>query len=95
MLKRKAYERLTQWKTSWGASKALLVTGARQIGKSYLIRHFGRENFSSYFEVNLLTNKAALQALSVDKVHRALWGKKRGGLYQQGGPAIGGEACRG
>ena len=64
MLKRKAYERLTQWKTSWGAPKALLVTGARQIGKSYLIRHFVRENFSSYFEVNLLTNKAALQALS-------------------------------
>lgn len=77
MLKRKAYERLTQWKTSWGASKALLVTGARQIGKSYLIRHFGRENFSSYFEVNLLTNKAALQALSgaksaVDFINRVV-----------------------
>ena len=39
--------------------KALLVTGARQVGKTYSIRAFARENFRSFIEVNFLENPAA------------------------------------
>ncbi|MGN1143431.1 MAG: ATP-binding protein [Anaerovoracaceae bacterium] len=39
--------------------KALLVTGARQVGKTFSIRKFGRHNFRSFVEINFLENPAA------------------------------------
>ena len=33
--------------------KILLVNGARQIGKSYLIRYVGKKIFRNYVEINL------------------------------------------
>lgn len=39
--------------------KALLITGARQVGKTYIIREFGRQNFRSLVELNFLENTAA------------------------------------
>lgn len=38
--------------------KALLVTGARQIGKTFSIREFGKR-YSSFVEINFLENKTA------------------------------------
>ena len=46
MLRRKVTDRLLSWKNN--SNKALLVTGARQIGKSYAIREFGKSNYASY-----------------------------------------------
>ena len=34
-------------------NKILLVNGARQIGKSYIIRHIGRKLFTNYIEIDL------------------------------------------
>ena len=62
MLQRKVTKRLVKWKNE--SSKALLVTGARQIGKSYAIREFGKSSYSCYFEVNLLLDKTAKSALA-------------------------------
>lgn len=42
MLRRKVTDRLLSWKNN--SNKALLVTGARQIGKSYAIRALGKSN---------------------------------------------------
>ena len=39
--------------------KALLITGARQVGKTYIIREFGRQHFRSFVELNFLENTAA------------------------------------
>ncbi len=41
---------LQEWKTS-SHRKPLLLSGARQVGKTFLIREFGRE-FSDFFEIN-------------------------------------------
>ena len=38
-------------------NKILLVNGARQIGKSYLIRHVGKKLFRNYIEINLKEDK--------------------------------------
>ncbi len=35
-------------------NKVLVVDGARQIGKSYIIRYIGKKQFSKYVEINLL-----------------------------------------
>lgn len=42
---------LPKWKTSIDR-KPLLIRGARQVGKTYLIRSFGREHFQKTIEVN-------------------------------------------
>lgn len=39
--------------------KALLITGARQVGKTYSIREFGLQHFRSFIELNFLENIAA------------------------------------
>lgn len=55
MLKRKMYDLLRDWKTS-RKQECLLVKGARQIGKTFIIDRFGRENYRSYLYVNFISN---------------------------------------
>ena len=38
---------------------ALLVTGARQVGKTYSIRRFAERRFRSFIEINFIENVAA------------------------------------
>lgn len=40
-----------------GSDKILVVDGARQIGKSYIIREVGRRLFPNYIEINMETDK--------------------------------------
>ena len=40
-----------------GSDKILIVEGARQIGKSYIIRHIGKKLFPNYVEINLVEDK--------------------------------------
>lgn len=52
---------------SWKKNKthqALLVTGARQVGKTFLIRDFGRRHYANFVEINFLENTAARTALA-------------------------------
>ena len=51
MLKRKIYQTLLDWKNT-KRNECLLIKGARQVGKSFIIREFGRENYESFIELN-------------------------------------------
>lgn len=63
-MKRKITEAFHAWKADMGVPrKALLVTGARQIGKSYAIREFGQSEYDCYLEINLFDNTQARKAL--------------------------------
>lgn len=55
MLKRKFYDQLLKWKKH-KKNECLLVNGARQIGKTFIIDKFGKENYKSYIYLNLLKN---------------------------------------
>lgn len=57
MLKRKIDTYLTNYYAT--NRNALLITGARQIGKTYSIREFGR-TFKSFIEINFLENPDAV-----------------------------------
>ena len=50
MLKRKAEKKLDEWLKK---DDALLILGARQVGKSYLVREWGKAHFKSFIEINL------------------------------------------
>ncbi|MBM3699831.1 MAG: ATP-binding protein [Actinobacteria bacterium] len=52
MFNRNIETELKKWKTST-IRKPLLVRGARQVGKTSVIRKFGRENFGDVVEINL------------------------------------------
>ena len=58
MLRRKVYSRLLEWKNSadcsLGNKKCLVIKGARQVGKTYTIRAFGKAEYESYIEINFL-----------------------------------------
>ena len=55
MLKRKIYNTLLEWKKTHG-KECLLVKGARQIGKTFIIDQFGRNEYSSYLYLNFILN---------------------------------------
>ncbi len=58
MLYRKAYEKLVQWK-SMENKKALCIIGARQIGKTTLVRKFGLEHYEHFVEINFIIDERA------------------------------------
>lgn len=58
MLKRRAYERLSAWKKE-PVKKALCIVGARQIGKTTLIREFGKREYAHFVEINFVTDEKA------------------------------------
>jgi predicted AAA+ superfamily ATPase len=55
-MERKIYEDLLKWKKE-PARKPLLLYGNRQIGKTYTIEKFGKENFEEYLYFNLEKDK--------------------------------------
>ena len=47
MLKRKAYEKLLEWKQQQAGKTAILIEGARRVGKSTLAKEFGLNEYKS------------------------------------------------
>ena len=62
---RKAEQILKNWKEN-KKKRALLVTGARQIGKTYIIREFGKANYRHFAEINFITTPSAAEIFSGD-----------------------------
>jgi predicted AAA+ superfamily ATPase len=50
-MKRILYQKLLAWKTS-NYRKPLLLQGARQVGKTYLLKEFGRGEFKQVHYIN-------------------------------------------
>lgn len=62
VLKRKVYEKLLDWKKECDGTKAILVEGARRIGKSTICEEFGKREYKSTLVIDL--------ALATDEVKR-------------------------
>lgn len=60
-IKRKIYEKLIDWKTSANGTKALLIEGARRIGKSTVAEELGKNEYKSYIMIDF--NKASKKVL--------------------------------
>lgn len=52
IFKRKLYDRMLQWKTSKQGSTALLIRGARRVGKSTIAEEFARSEYESYLKID-------------------------------------------
>lgn len=51
-MRRKIYQELLKWKNEKQGKTALLLEGARRIGKSYIVEAFGRNEYKSYILVD-------------------------------------------
>ncbi len=58
MLRRRAWDRLLSWKEQKD-KKALCIIGARQTGKTTLVRQFAKENYECFAEINFITDPGA------------------------------------
>ena len=55
-MKRKIYDQLLEWKRNDSRDCALLIDGARRVGKSYIVEEFGKNEYKSYTIIDF--NKA-------------------------------------
>ena len=51
-MKRKIEEKLKDWKQKSNGKTALLIDGARRVGKSYIVEEFARKNYKSYILID-------------------------------------------
>lgn len=51
-MRRKIYDRLLQWKKKNNGRSALLVQGARRVGKSYIVEAFAKAEYQSYILID-------------------------------------------
>ena len=63
MLRRKIYPRLLEWKKSF-RKKALLIAGARQVGKSTIAREFGKNEYETVLEINFIEHPEFIKDFS-------------------------------
>ena len=54
-MERKIYQELLNWKKT-NINKPLMIIGARQIGKTYIVTEFCKKEFENYIYINLLEN---------------------------------------
>ena len=52
-MKRKIYQNLLKWKEK-GMKKPLMIIGGRQVGKTYIVQEFCKNEFENFLYINLL-----------------------------------------
>lgn len=75
MLKRKIENTLKEWKKT-KKNECLLVKGARQVGKTFIIKKFGNENYKSFIYINFVENKECKQifenSLNANEIYKKI-----------------------
>lgn len=66
IFKRKIYDRLLQWKQQQDGKTALLVQGARRIGKSTIVEEFAKNEYESYILIDFSKCPAEVKKLFDD-----------------------------
>ena len=62
MFKRKIYDKLLEWKRESNGRTALLIEGARRIGKSTVAEEFGKNEYESYMLIDFsIASKATIE----------------------------------
>ena len=51
-MRRKIEEKILNWKIKSDGKTALLIDGARRVGKSFIVEDFARKNYRSYILID-------------------------------------------
>lgn len=68
-MKRKIYDRLVQWKNESMGKSALLIEGARRVGKSYIVEEFGKNEYDTYVLINFSNTSPGIKNLFINDAH--------------------------
>lgn len=66
MFRRKIYDKLTEWKRESDGKTALLIEGARRIGKSTVAEEFGKNEYETYILIDFSTASKNVKELFDD-----------------------------
>lgn len=66
VFKRKIYEKLLQWKEQRKGATALLIEGARRVGKSTIVKQFAQSEYKSYILIDFNNTTQAIRDLFDD-----------------------------
>ena len=66
VFKRKLYDKMLQWKSERAGSTALLIQGARRVGKSTLAEEFARREYESYILIDFTETSIEVKELFND-----------------------------
>ena len=62
-MKRKIYNKLLDWKNEWKGQSAILIDGARRVGKSFIVEEFARKEYKSYILIDFSKEDRQLKSL--------------------------------
>ena len=66
VFKRKIYDEILEWKKNRSDKYALLIKGARRVGKSTIAEEFAKKEFKSYILVDFANTSKAIMDLFDD-----------------------------
>lgn len=66
IFKRKLYDKMLEWKQHRNGSTALLIKGARRVGKSTLVEEFAKKEYKSYILIDFSDKNKKIDALFDD-----------------------------
>ena len=65
-MKRKMYDKLLKWKNESKGSSAILIDGARRVGKSYIVKEFAQKEYETYILIDFNKTNKNIKALFED-----------------------------
>jgi len=65
-MKRKIYNELLKWKNEWNGRTAILIDGARRVGKSYIVEEFAKKEYKSFILIDFSKENRQINALFTD-----------------------------
>ncbi len=66
VFKRKIYDKMLDWKKTFDGKSALLIKGARRIGKSTIVEEFAKKEYKSYILIDFSKVNAEVKNLFAD-----------------------------
>ena len=66
VLKRKIYNKLTEWKEKYAPDYALFLKGAHRVGKTTIVEEFGAKEYKSFITINFQRANGAIKDLFVN-----------------------------
>ena len=66
---RKIYQRILEWKRSRNGKTALLIEGARRVGKSFIVEEFAKHEYKSHVTIDFSSPQPLTLAAILHEPH--------------------------
>jgi predicted AAA+ superfamily ATPase len=86
-MRRKIYEKLVEWKSRSQGKTALMIEGARRVGKSWIVQEFARREYADYLLIDFsLANETVRRIFMDDLMDLKVFFRKLFAMYSKSLP---------